>query len=210
MRIDEMEVKNFRGFSRFTLTLEPDCTVLIGNNGAGKSALLDALAVALGAWFIRLGPAELRSRSILDEEIHRVRHEHAGAPSLEPQTPVRVEVSGAVQGRSIRWARALTRPGGRTTYGEASALREIAQEVSRDVQADRPVTLPLIGYYGTGRLWGLSSRRTRRRSSPAPAPPGCVSSSPAPAAPTASPTSTARTATRSSRTSWARHDAPQI
>ena len=50
MRIDRLELRNFKKFTAFDLDLHRQFTLLIGENGAGKTSVLDALAVALGVW----------------------------------------------------------------------------------------------------------------------------------------------------------------
>ena len=48
MHIEELQLENFRGFAQLTIPFERHLTVLVGVNGAGKSSILDALAVLLG------------------------------------------------------------------------------------------------------------------------------------------------------------------
>lgn len=48
MRIDRLRVQNFKRFADRTLELHPRFTLLVGDNGAGKTTILDALAVAAG------------------------------------------------------------------------------------------------------------------------------------------------------------------
>ena len=52
MRIDRLELRNFKKFAELDLSLHPQFTLLIGDNGAGKTSVLDALAVALGVWLV--------------------------------------------------------------------------------------------------------------------------------------------------------------
>ena len=52
MRIDRLELRNFKKFAAFDLNLHRQFTLLIGENGAGKTSVLDALAVALGVWLV--------------------------------------------------------------------------------------------------------------------------------------------------------------
>ncbi|MFC8733856.1 ATP-dependent endonuclease [Luteimicrobium sp. NPDC057192] len=47
--VERIEVRNFRGISECAVGLAPKLTLLVGRNNAGKSRLLRALAVALGA-----------------------------------------------------------------------------------------------------------------------------------------------------------------
>ncbi len=48
MRIKKLELHNFRCFENYELELADRFTLLIGDNGSGKTAVLDALAVAAG------------------------------------------------------------------------------------------------------------------------------------------------------------------
>ena len=47
MKLAKVEITNFRCFESLTVDLHPDLNVIVGANGAGKTAILDALAVAL-------------------------------------------------------------------------------------------------------------------------------------------------------------------
>ena len=53
MRIDQLRVQNFKRFSDRTLDLHPRFTLLVGDNGAGKTTFLDALAIAAGIWLVK-------------------------------------------------------------------------------------------------------------------------------------------------------------
>ncbi|HJT74810.1 MAG TPA: AAA family ATPase, partial [Chitinophaga sp.] len=50
MQINHLYIQNFRGFEKRELSLNPRFTVVIGDNGMGKSSLLHALQVTLGAY----------------------------------------------------------------------------------------------------------------------------------------------------------------
>jgi len=84
LKIKKLTVKNFRCFESFELQLDDRCTVLIGNNGSGKTALLDALAIAAGSWFIEFDSMDTRPRSIASDEVRYIRLEKQGVPFLEP------------------------------------------------------------------------------------------------------------------------------
>ncbi|PZU95258.1 MAG: ATP-binding protein [Pseudanabaena sp.] len=47
MRIKQLKMQSFRGISDLTLDFDPQLNVLIGNNGSGKSSILDCSAVFL-------------------------------------------------------------------------------------------------------------------------------------------------------------------
>jgi energy-coupling factor transporter ATP-binding protein EcfA2 len=51
LRVDALTVRNYRGFEALDMELHPEVTVLFGENGAGKSNVLAALATLLsGLW----------------------------------------------------------------------------------------------------------------------------------------------------------------
>ena len=52
MRIHTIEIKNFKGFEQEFFTFSPQMTVLVGDNGSGKTSVLDALSFALGTFFL--------------------------------------------------------------------------------------------------------------------------------------------------------------
>ena len=71
MRIKEIKIINFKGFEKKTLVFPDRLTVVIGNNTAGKTTLLKAVQVGLGAFlqsmtFLPGGPAYRRNFSKAD------------------------------------------------------------------------------------------------------------------------------------------------
>lgn len=48
MRFTSLHISNFRGTRELEIAFEPDVTVIVGRNGAGKTSILDALAMAVG------------------------------------------------------------------------------------------------------------------------------------------------------------------
>jgi predicted ATP-dependent endonuclease of OLD family len=60
VKIKQLEIENFRCKSAASLELGSRLTVLIGENGAGKTTFLDALSIALGTIITYLPKAEGR------------------------------------------------------------------------------------------------------------------------------------------------------
>ena len=48
LRLDQLILHNFRCFSECTIDLHPKLTVLVAENGRGKSAILNAIGIAFG------------------------------------------------------------------------------------------------------------------------------------------------------------------
>ncbi len=47
MKINSMDIKNYRNFSELHVDFDPRLTVFVGANGSGKTTILDALAIFL-------------------------------------------------------------------------------------------------------------------------------------------------------------------
>lgn len=90
MRIETLILKNFRGYKSIELSLDPQFNLIIGDNGSGKTALLEALTVAMGSFF--LGIDGVYSRSIYKQDIHISTHED----SEELTFPVVVKAIGEI------------------------------------------------------------------------------------------------------------------
>jgi len=96
MRIDRLTVQNFKKFAEQTFALHPQFTLLVGENGSGKTAVLDALAVSLGIWLVEAPDTSLHNsrRNILPTEI-RLEPSRAGDRiQFREKFPVLVQATG--------------------------------------------------------------------------------------------------------------------
>src|ERR1041384_1417671 len=101
MKLESLKLTNFRGFHEFEITFDPQFTVLLGGNMAGKSAVLDGAAVALGISLRDTGRSRDdigRSRDIFDDEIRQIVEDVNGIADLRPQFPVIVEARATSEG----------------------------------------------------------------------------------------------------------------
>ena len=51
MRIDKIEIENFKNFSEVTVSFEKGVNLFVGSNGSGKTSILEAINIAVGAFF---------------------------------------------------------------------------------------------------------------------------------------------------------------
>ena len=49
MRIEKVKIKNYKLFQNFTMPFNDDLNIIVGDNEAGKSTLLEAIGLALTA-----------------------------------------------------------------------------------------------------------------------------------------------------------------
>ncbi|MHB1558247.1 MAG: AAA family ATPase [Isosphaeraceae bacterium] len=165
MRIDRLELRNFKKFAVFDLDLHPRFTLLIGANGAGKTSVLDALAVALGVWLVEPPDSTLNnSRRGIDPSEIRLEGRRHGDRMLfsEAAGGVSISATGQIAGHDdLVWERRIE-PGKTkgTNAGAREALELIRQTYER-ARTERRVLLPVIAYYGAGRAWLPHKERSK-------------------------------------------------
>jgi len=150
MKIHSLQLQNFRGFEKLDLALDPSLTLLIGENGAGKTAVLDGLAVALREFLFRLSVAPEFS---INAEDARVRvYSHDGVVDRQPQWPVEIQVQAALDTEAVKWSCFSHGPENATLHRtDHPAWLEV--ELASRVRAGEAHPLPVVAYYGTYRLW---------------------------------------------------------
>jgi predicted ATP-binding protein involved in virulence len=151
MRIDQIEIQNFKTFERQSINLHSQFNLVVGVNGTGKTSLLEALSVAAGSWF--LGLRGYDSRHISHDEVRLAAHDFEGEIRFEPQYPAKVKATGVVRGQALEWERSFESPAGKTLFRNASDIKALGAVADQSVRDAHEIDLPLISYYGTGRLW---------------------------------------------------------
>jgi len=164
MKITQIKLTNFRCFESAEFLLDPTITLVIGNNTAGKSSLLDAIAVALGGFMLGI-PAPVKdktvqlqshTRAIARQDIRRVFAKNREIATPEMTQLCKVEVDAEVHSRNERtelhWQRFIKGANGRTNNSQANSIKEWATRLYQ-LTIEGKAQLPLIAYYGTGRLW---------------------------------------------------------
>ncbi len=164
MKLHSLQVTNFRCFESLTVEFDPQLTVLVANNGMGKTAILDAITVALGPFIsgfdtgVNKGFKHEDSRlgiKLIGTKKIKIRIKDS-AWSVESKYPIKLNAAGIIEDQLIQWSRELKGEKTQTTVGDAKLLTKYAKKLQLSVRADEQVTLPVIAYYGTGRLWRQS------------------------------------------------------
>jgi predicted ATP-binding protein involved in virulence len=151
MKIDRFLVQNYMGYSAQEFELHPHFNLFAGENGAGKTSVLEALADALGIWHSVV--KDYGTRNIRKDHVRRAWVGTNGTHTLERQYPVVVSVSeGRIGDVTHSWKRGFygtTKP---DRDSGTSKVRRAIQERVASVRTGETVILPLLGYYGDGRL----------------------------------------------------------
>jgi predicted ATP-binding protein involved in virulence len=161
MRIDRVEIANFKKFSDYTLDLHPQFTLLVGDNGTGKTTILDALAIAAGIWLVNSPDTTLNNsrRNILPSEIRLEAIESDTITQFIERKPVQIKAIGTINSQQVQWLRQIKTNGSRTSNTEAKQALAIISTLFQQVEAGEKIWLPIIAYYGAGRAWLPSNQR---------------------------------------------------
>jgi predicted ATP-binding protein involved in virulence len=152
LRLDRLVLRNFRCFAECTIDWHPTLTVLVAENGRGKTTLLDAAGIALNTFIATLrGMPQGHGFTNAD-----VRVVQAANGDMTSELPTEFDADGCVNGQQVHWNRALHSTGrhSRTTVKNTAVLRNVTQALRSSIARDStPPLLPLVAFYGTGRLW---------------------------------------------------------
>ena len=178
MRIKSIDIVNFRGFQHETREFKTNLTVVIGNNTAGKTTLLKALQVGLGAYLQCLGklPSATQYRrnfSLHDRFMAFDEVERDYVPNAE-RTKISINASFfATDGienntphftpTNISWYREFT--GNSTTHSRACAgeLMDVVQEMeSKRYEQHDGAVYPLVLSFGAKRTSDAQVKLTKK------------------------------------------------
>lgn len=163
MRIDRIEIINFKGFAHLELELDAHFTLLMGNNGAGKTSILDALGVAAGIWLV--GVPARSWRNIATHEIRRCPIQIGDTVRFAPEPFAEITATGVIAGKQTTWKRQIRKGGTRTTNADAKEALDILRRlVKREEELPSSVVLPVLAYYSAARLGQPSNHRPSKTS----------------------------------------------
>lgn len=147
MRINEIRIQNFKGFKELTETFDPNFTVFVGENGSGKTSVLEAIAFGLDAWAVGMGAFPVLEKN-------RVRIESVGEndANFKEVLPLKVELSGQALSRDLTWV-ILDKDGADSEFTKReNALCDLAIE-TRKSAGDSPSApyWPILSFYVANR-----------------------------------------------------------
>jgi predicted ATP-binding protein involved in virulence len=168
VKLERLHLRNFRCFDDLTLEFGKRLTVIIAENGAGKTALLDAIAVGFGRYLTKVPGIIGRTAKETDLRV-------SSGERREPFMLLAWEAR-TYDDRLVVWAggrkrdRAVTATTIKQALSEgqlallARGLKEIDEFTLGLVQAEadqKPYFLPVIAYYGTNRAIREEVQRRR-------------------------------------------------
>lgn len=143
MKIKKLQLENFTQISDLKVELSSDVTVFIGNNGAGKTSILRALATLL-TWFIARIEREKGSGShILYSDIE----------NDAKYSKISLDVCDLSDSRLFQWTLVNQRKGFNSEHrSELKDVTHLAYSYRNSLTLDDNSSLPLIAYYPVERV----------------------------------------------------------
>lgn len=149
MVIERLTIKNFKAIEEMSIEFQPGMNLLIGDNGVGKTSVLEAIAVALGGYLA--GIPGVSARNILQEDI-RIKTVEMGKASMGIKycMPVEIGCDIDIDGIKYQWHRSRTDFGSNAkTKMDDRGICKYAQEITNS--ADK--ILPLLSFQSEARVW---------------------------------------------------------
>lgn len=152
MIIKTIHIENFKGIENKDFSFNDRFTVLIGNNGAGKTSILDAISIAIGTILMKTGASfgyrGEKSRPLFKDEIRKV---IVSTDNIE-YTDVLLSGSFFYENQLLEWTRQQATNAKNLSYKNASELTNLGDHFAKNIQ--QPIDLPLFVHHTTARLWG--------------------------------------------------------
>lgn len=152
MRIDKLGVTNFKNFEHLEVSFSPGVNLFVGSNGSGKTSILEAINVALGAFF---GSQEQKMQRPIDfDEIKITKGKREASSSI-------IASSSFINGE---WSRSIKRNTKSNDVKSIKSAKDYGEQFfkSFDVPNDKTIT-PLIVYYSTQRLFKDASLSVKQK-----------------------------------------------
>ena len=148
MRLEQVVIRNFKGIEECTIELNAGFNLLIGDNGYGKTSILEAVSVGLGGYIA--GLADVSARNFTKDEI-RIILEKTGEGSFNKRymTPVLVKCKAVVEDEMFEWTRRKSSIKASKSTVEPRDICRKAEQMSNEEKH----ILPILNYQSTARMW---------------------------------------------------------
>lgn len=154
MILKKLELSNFKMFESLSLNFEPGFNLILGDNGVGKTTILEAASAAISGFLI--GMEDVPTRNIYKNDVYyEILKDSNGVPNkLYSNQPTEVTCTVEYEGTNYTWSRVKKDAmGSRTTINPKNIL-QVSQAL---VNSKEEKMFPLLSYQGASRHW-ISAR----------------------------------------------------
>lgn len=163
MRVDSIQIRNYKKFEDISIDFNSRMNVIIGNNGTGKTSILDALSISIGSIFLGIDTNSFPG--IKKEDVRCVSKKIGSTIDRQPQFPVEISCKGNLNKINDVWTRSCSNESefGKDIMRDGIKMLDASVLLLHNVrQGDENTVLPVLAYYGTGRLWLQKSKKTSK------------------------------------------------
>jgi len=162
MLLQKMTLENFRCYKKLKIDFNQRTTVLVAINGQGKTTILDSIRIALWPYISQFDLARTKfadpANTITIDDVRTIKKNDSSQLEMARQLPSSVSVECNFQGDKFYWTRTRDSEAKRSQTKDDSntkKLKNYATQIQKKIRDfdQSPINLPVLGYYGTGRLW---------------------------------------------------------
>lgn len=156
MEFQKVVIQNFKGIENIEMHFRPGINLVLGENGVGKTSILEAMTIALGDYFN--GISGVSKKGILHEQIHfKTSLSGDASTTIEYFTPTTI-TSIIHIGREVGIGEVTRDISGEVTRRDETNrtrtqyLGRAFASYARRICNDMDSTLPLLCYFSTSRM----------------------------------------------------------
>jgi predicted ATP-binding protein involved in virulence len=159
MFIKEIQLENFKCFENSTFQFEKQFTTIIGDNGSGKTALLDGIARGLKIWLSE--PIEEQKQEVQEDEVRFIYNQSSSKKQLLLQLPlsIRMKIDDIINDVPYQFR---SEEVGFKTYENNFGIEYMdgIMDFNKSLFSidGEKGTLPIIAYYKTNRLFFIEKK----------------------------------------------------
>lgn len=139
MYLKNISIENFKGIEKIDIRFQSGINLLIGDNGVGKSSILNAVIIALGGYF--LGVKGIKAKGITIDDIRIVTKALTNnSNGIQYQFPVKIKADFDVLGESSTYTKSRHSIKERTfSILKGKTLLKYAEKITNDMDAMLPI-----------------------------------------------------------------------
>lgn len=155
MFLKNIKISNFKSIENVEIKFEEGFNILIGDNGVGKTSILEAISVALGGFLV--GIDGINTKHFTTDEIRCVSELLGqGSYNIKYITPIQVDCEIELDGENYIWTRRKSSIRAARSTVEPRDICKKASQLSENTNG----ILPLLNYQSVARMWAQKREKT--------------------------------------------------
>ena len=147
--LEKVNIKNYKAIEKIDIELKPGINLLIGDNGAGKTSVLEGIAVALSGLFVNV--AGVSTKNIVKEDVRMIIDPLGDAStSVTYCEPISTGCSlKTCDGKDFKWNRIKEELSSTHTKIDDKAVCTWMKKLTNQTDS----ILPLVSFQSAARAW---------------------------------------------------------